>query len=200
MFGIGPFGKWKIPPEEYRIKTKGTLEPKEDRKDYRIRVHLNDMIRIVHVSDKDLSVGFDDPKLQVDIDWYPTTEMNDWEAISDLYKDGKDGFVARGQGVGVITVNAPFQAYIKIIRDSEKKDGIHIVFSIWNESDDECKRLFYMDNKIGYDILKIDSSSWEHVEGKYKSTHPLAGKVWLPGLSKDLEEYVPNKKRKTEDS
>lgn len=129
--------------------------------------------------------------------WTPQSHMHDFEVID----PGKTNEfrVAKGQGVGVIIVDA-FDAYLKLVYDEkEARGGMKVFFTVWGRSE-EAKRLLDRDLHIGYDVFYLSgpSTNIQSHKLKYNRTPaPAEGRVWLPGLSPDLAEYKPQKETKT---
>jgi len=175
------------------------VNPPENAKPFAIRMYnWTAMVEKVEQSK-------DNPIPVLEHNWTPKTTMRDWEILN---RTGRK--VAKGQGIGVIIVEAI--GYAKLILDENRPYGVFIEYAVWNHSDDALEILNY-ELDLGYDVLYISgdvkSLCVQHLKFD-RPARPLEGKVFVPGLDKNLEKYEPvetktpvedkvPKKRKVED-
>src|SRR5579872_923875 len=128
-------------------------------------------------------------------DWTPKSTMYDWEAIEAFTP--REYRVARGQGIGVLIIDA-MDVYIKFVHDEKAmKHNIHpVAYTKWRHrnGDEKAKNLLDADVYLGYDILYLSGSKVEtrtDIHMTRLQEHELEGKVFIGGLDKGLENYKP---------
>lgn len=120
-------------------------------------------------------------------EWTPHTTMHDFETIDAFTPD--ETRIAVGAGICVIIIDN-MGMYIKLAYNKLKSCGLDVIVGQWNHTA-EAKDMLKGDLYIGYHVLFISGDDFSN---KYELKHeriaePHEGKVWIPGLDKDLEEY-----------